>query len=109
MSCEMSTACKLSFRSGRAERIVHAMEYTSAPLLLANTVIWDVEPQGLCSNSWRINSSSGRFLKKKVAKYCCLSAWRQTTSCKCIPYKTTGRKQRTESGRHNQICLPTRK
>jgi hypothetical protein len=35
----------LSFKSGRAERIAHAIEYTSAPLLQATTDISTLAPR----------------------------------------------------------------
>jgi hypothetical protein len=54
------------FKSGRADRIVQMIEYTSAPLLQANTEIRNVEPLGLSFTSARIICSSGRFRKKKV-------------------------------------------
>src|SRR5207244_9359696 len=95
----------LSFKSGRAERIVHAIEYTSAPLLQANTEIARLDPWLFWSSKPRINSSSGRFRRKKVPTLCLRAARRRTKEWKCIPYTRTGRRRRKEGGRFLQIHL----
>ena len=44
ISREMSIACTCSLTSGRAERMTHAIEYTSAPLLHPTTEMATLAP-----------------------------------------------------------------
>ena len=84
-SFELSSAHTKIFRSGRVERIVHKIEYTSAPMLQPSTAILKVEPLTFSLIRRRISSSAGRFRKKNVPKYCWRAAWRQTKLCMHAP------------------------
>ena len=108
-SIELSTAHTKTFRSGRAERMVHKIEYTSAPMLQPSTAILKVEPLTFSLIRRRISSSAGRFRRKNVPKYCSRAAWRQTKLCMHAPYARIGSKLRTREGRSCQIRLLRRK
>src|SRR5262249_13174981 len=97
----MSTASMQSFKFGCAVRMAHMIEYTSAPLLAANTAIFKVEPKQFTRRHMRSNSA--RFRRKKVPKDCLLSTWRQTIECKCPPYALPSELRRTNTGRQFQI------
>src|SRR5215813_5822104 len=83
----MSTASMQSFKFGCAVRMAHMIEYTSAPLLAANTAIFKVEPKQFTRRHMRSNSA--RFRRKKVPKDCLLSTWRQTIECQFLRSRDT--------------------
>src|SRR4029453_18961479 len=98
ISLEISTASNSTFKSGRAERMDHRIEYTSAPMLQPKTVILNVAPWGLWPARRRINSSAGRFLRKNVPKNCWRLAPRQTKLCNQAPYERTPLRFRRREG-----------
>src|ERR1700722_11871020 len=86
----MSIAWRMTFRSGRLERIVQRSEYTSVPILEPKTEIIRLHPSLFLSERRCASSRSGRFLKNDVKKWDIRMGRRRAEAFNHRPYARIG-------------------